>query len=162
MKLLQFTSVYLLLLFSLYFFLGPGESAVVRGKFDRFGKNSKKNSLGHYRTHDSFHYYENPNGANITKASHFETEYELGRKIVFFCTAIGNPRPHITWFKNGIELYAHSWLQVHEWIESENRIKSKMEIDPATQMDRGEYECLADNKWAIDRRRFRTDYLEME
>lgn len=49
--------------------------------------------------------------------------------------------------------------QVHEWNEDANTIKSKMEIDPATQMDAGYYECQADNKYAVDVKGFRTDYL---
>lgn len=36
----------------------------------------------------------------------------LGRKITFFCMAQGMPRPEITWFKDGIELYAHKFFQV--------------------------------------------------
>jgi hypothetical protein len=34
-----------------------------------------------------------------------------------------------------------------------------MEIDPTAQKDAGYYECQADNKYAIDRRGFRTDYV---
>jgi hypothetical protein len=34
-----------------------------------------------------------------------------------------------------------------------------MEIDPATQKDAGFYECEAENKFATDRRGFRTDYV---
>ncbi|XP_076046288.1 immunoglobulin domain-containing protein oig-4-like [Oratosquilla oratoria] len=104
-------------------------------------------------------YYDNTNGAKITNWSHFESEYILGRKIVFMCSAEGHPRPNIMWFKNGIELYAHDFLQVHEWFEGEKIIKSKMEIDPATQMDAGYYECQANNKYAVDTKGFRTDYL---
>ena len=35
-------------------------------------------------------------------ASHFESEYILGRKLAFYCTAQGSPRPHVTWLKDGI------------------------------------------------------------
>lgn len=51
-------------------------------------------------------------GAKIVKASHFELDYMLGRKITFFCMAIGIPRPEITWLKDGIELYHHKFFQV--------------------------------------------------
>lgn len=46
------------------------------------------------------------------KASHFELDYMLGRKITFFCMATGFPRPEITWLKDGIELYHHKFFQV--------------------------------------------------
>lgn len=113
---------------------------------------------------------------------------------------LGNPRPTITWFKDGAELYQHRFfqvtyeintlniyikflhLQVHESHIEANIVKSKMEIDPTTQMDAGKfdkwslnvyldymyillpifsgfYECQADNIYAIDRRGFRTDYV---
>lgn len=50
-------------------------------------------------------------------------------------------------------------LQVHEWPVGNDTLKSKMEIDPATQKDAGYYECQADNQYAVDRRGFRTDYV---
>lgn len=51
------------------------------------------------------------------------------------------------------------YCQVHEWPVGNDTIKSKMEIDPATQKDAGYYECQADNQYAVDRRGFRTDYV---
>uniref|UniRef100_A0A1Y1MD79 Ig-like domain-containing protein n=1 Tax=Photinus pyralis TaxID=7054 RepID=A0A1Y1MD79_PHOPY len=98
----------------------------------------------------------------------------LGRKISFFCMAQGNgkyigaeiychfvglPRPEITWFKDGVELYYHKFFQVHEWPVGNDTMKSKMEIDPTTQQDAGYYECQANNQYSIDIRGFRTDYV---
>jgi hypothetical protein len=39
-----------------------------------------------------------------------------------------------------------------------DKVKSKLEIDPATQMDAGLYECSADNMYSVDRRSFKTDF----
>jgi len=103
-------------------------------------------------------YYNDPKGARIIKASHFDLEYILGHKVMFLCEAKGDPRPHIIWFKDGMELYAHPYLQLHEWKIGEDVIKSKMEIDPATQMDAGLYECHANNKYSVDRRVFKADF----
>ncbi|XP_059611975.1 immunoglobulin domain-containing protein oig-4 [Phlebotomus argentipes] len=112
-----------------------------------------------HRSPSAVTYYDNKDGAKIVKSSHFEFDYMLGRKITFFCMAIGIPRPEITWFKDGAELYQHRFFQVHEWTIGNDTVKSKMEIDPTTQKDAGYYECQADNQYAIDRRGFRTDYV---
>ncbi|XP_043198097.1 immunoglobulin domain-containing protein oig-4-like isoform X2 [Amphibalanus amphitrite] len=100
----------------------------------------------------------NPHKVRIAQSSHYELKYTLGRKIVFICVARGNPRPQITWFKDGIELYAHNFFKVHEWQIGKRKFKSKMEIDPATPMDVGFYECVADNYHSVDVRGFRTEY----
>ena len=55
-------------------------------------------------------------------------------------------------------LKVHLIFQVHQWEYGDDRIKSKIEIDPATQMDAGIYECTADNMYSIDRRMFKTDF----
>ncbi|EDV97128.1 immunoglobulin domain-containing protein oig-4 [Drosophila grimshawi] len=113
---------------------------------------------GKYRDPESDQYYNNNNGAKILQASHFDLEYVLGHKIAFLCVAKGNPRPHITWYKDGAEIYQHLYMHVHEWRIGDDRVKSKIEIDPATQMDAGLYECTADNMYSIDRRSFKTDF----
>ncbi|XP_053658007.1 immunoglobulin domain-containing protein oig-4-like [Anopheles marshallii] len=113
---------------------------------------------GKYRDPESDQYYNNNNGAKITLASHFDYEYVLGHKIAFLCVARGTPRPTITWFKDGVEIFSHLYLHVHEWYIGKDKVKSKIEIDPATQMDAGVYECTADNMYSIDRRSFKTDF----
>ncbi|XP_045469946.1 immunoglobulin domain-containing protein oig-4-like [Harmonia axyridis] len=113
---------------------------------------------GKYRDPESDQYYNNNNGAKITLASHFDYEYVLGHKIAFVCVARGNPRPIITWYKDGSEIFTHMYLNIHEWTIGIDKIKSKLEIDPATQMDAGVYECTADNMYSLDRRSFKTDF----
>jgi len=103
-------------------------------------------------------WYAGKKGAQITKASHFDYEYVLGHKIVFLCVAKGKPRPTIVWYKDGRELFGHRYLHISQYWRGKHRIKSKMEIDPATQGDAGIYECHANNKYSIDMRSFRTDY----
>ena len=55
-------------------------------------------------------------GAKITKSSHFRYQYVLGHKIVFLCVARGVPLPHITWFKDGVELFNHKYMQVRVFL----------------------------------------------
>ena len=49
--------------------------------------------------------------------------------------------------------------QITEYKEGSNVTVSRMEITPAKQKDAGFYECEADNKYAVDRRGFRTDFI---
>uniref|UniRef100_T1KEZ2 Ig-like domain-containing protein n=1 Tax=Tetranychus urticae TaxID=32264 RepID=T1KEZ2_TETUR len=112
----------------------------------------------HYTSSKRKDYYDHPDGANILKASHFDYEYFLGHKIKLICVAKGDPVPRITWFKDGVEIISHPFMQVSEWHFGKNQIKSKLEIDPARQMDSGTYMCQANNKYAIDTRHFKADF----
>ncbi|XP_022693128.1 hemicentin-1-like [Varroa jacobsoni] len=96
-------------------------------------------------------------GAVIEKASHLELTFLLGHKIVLVCIARGIPRPKITWLKDGVEIAGHPYVQISEWLREDNRIKSKLEIDPARQMDSGSYTCQADNKVSVDRKMFKAE-----
>ncbi|XP_072390126.1 immunoglobulin domain-containing protein oig-4-like [Diabrotica undecimpunctata] len=136
---------------------GGGRGKLTRGR-GRIYSSSVPVIIQH-RNPAAKNYYENKDGAKIVKASHFELDYMLGRKITFFCMATGYPRPEITWFKDGIELLYHKFFQVHEWSIGNDTVKSKMEIDPTTQKDAGYYECQANNKYSIDSRGFRTDFV---
>ncbi|OQR75313.1 hypothetical protein BIW11_08505 [Tropilaelaps mercedesae] len=97
--------------------------------------------------------------AVIEKASHLELSFLLGHKIVLVCVARGIPRPKITWLKDGVQIAGHPYVQISEWLREDNRIKSKLEIDPARQMDSGNYECQADNKISVDRRLFKAEHF---
>ncbi|KAJ8973620.1 hypothetical protein NQ317_003250 [Molorchus minor] len=150
---------FLMALFLLVLFFNGAESRRGRAR----GRTKSKFQIGlpitgKYRDPESDQYYNNKHGAKISLASHFDYEYVLGHKIVFLCLAGGNPRPHITWYKDGNEIFTHQYLHIHEWQIGVDNIKSKLEIDPATQMDAGVYECTADNMYSIDRRSFKTDF----
>ena len=55
-------------------------------------------------------------------------------------------------------MYSHPYANIYEWLLPNNQIKSKLEIDPARQMDSGTYECQSNNKYAVDRRQFKADF----
>lgn len=103
-------------------------------------------------------YYNNTNGAEIVKSSYFDHEYELGDKISLLCVAKGDPMPRVNWYKDGNELIPHQFSRVVESKINKTFIKSKLEIDPARQLDAGTYECHANNKYSIDRRTFKADF----
>lgn len=103
-------------------------------------------------------YFNNTNGAEIVKSSYFDHEYELGDKIYLLCIAKGDPMPRISWYKDGSELVPHQFTRVVESKINTTVVKSKLEIDPARQLDAGTYECHANNKYSIDRRTFKADF----
>lgn len=90
------------------------------------------------------------------KLSSCGSNVSRNRPVLFLIDFVRYKYDHRT--KDGVEIYAHSWMQIHEWVESDTRLKSKFEIDPATQMDRGDYECLADNKVSLNPTSLKANY----
>lgn len=95
----------------------------VAGKLAGRGRGNKSWHTGRIhpsiqqRSSSAVNYYDHKDGAKIVKASHFEFDYMLGRKITFFCEATGLPRPEVNWFKDGAELYQHRFFQVGSGME---------------------------------------------
>lgn len=114
------TRLYLIfgLLLVLVLWCFPAAGQRVSGKLAGRGRGNKSWHTGRIhpsiqqRTQSAVNYYDNKDGAKIVKASHFEFDYMLGRKITFFCEATGLPRPEVSWFKDGAELYQHRFFQV--------------------------------------------------
>lgn len=98
------------------------------------------------------------NGPEIYKASYFENDYELGRRVSFVCVARGNPEPRVSWFKDGNEFIHHKYSRIAEHRLRDSSIKSRLEIDPARQIDAGNYECRANNLYSSDRRQFKAEF----
>lgn len=77
----------------------------------------------------------------------------------FFLNVLNNKAERIdSHFFWNLKKFTHVVFQLHEWRKG-NHLKSKMEIDPATQADAGIYECHANNKYAVDTKAFRTTYI---
>lgn len=147
--------------FLLVFLLAPDESvdAWRGGKMRRRKKNKGVSSRFWFiQNSKKKEYYNNTNGAEIVKSSYFDQEFELGDKITLLCVAKGDPVPRISWYKDGAELVMHQFSRIVEKRFNTTVIKSKLEIDPARQLDAGTYECHANNKYSIDRRTFKADF----
>ncbi|CAM1154223.1 Uncharacterised protein g8412 [Pycnogonum litorale] len=127
-----------------------------RGRSRTYKQNTMKNRVQLYRFNKNKNY--DINGARVIQSSHFDYDFELGHKIVLLCVAKGKPRPRITWFKNGVELYNHPYLRLSQWNIDTDKVKVKLEITPARQMDTGTYECQANNRYRVDSKIFKADY----
>src|SRR6218665_3807736 len=77
--------------------------------------------------------------------------YGMNRKTCYETVILQNPAVSLSLIHK----------QITEWKigqGKEAKIKSKLEIDPARQMDSGSYECNANNKFSVDRRSFKADF----
>lgn len=108
----KFVIIILLIVFDNSIFAQRGAGRLGRGRGHRRNYSGKQPTIIQHRSPEAITYYDHKDGAKIVKSSHFEFDYMLGRKITFFCMARGYPKPEITWFKDGIELYQHKYFQV--------------------------------------------------
>uniref|UniRef100_A0A1I7YGU3 Ig-like domain-containing protein n=1 Tax=Steinernema glaseri TaxID=37863 RepID=A0A1I7YGU3_9BILA len=96
--------------------------------------------------------------AHIVTGSHFSQIFRLGYKLVLICTAKGDPRPMIKWYKEGAEMHPKSNVHYYEKPIGDLTLWSKLEVDPATMGDQGVYACVANNQHGVMAKNFKAEY----
>ncbi|PFX14115.1 Down syndrome cell adhesion molecule-like [Stylophora pistillata] len=77
----------------------------------------------------------------ITKIPKDATKKE-GQKVIFSCSAIGNPQPIIHWTKDGIRIYVEDNPRFNV---SSTSASHRLTIMDIRQSDAGKYRCVAEN-----------------
>lgn len=78
------------------------------------------------------------------------------RAVIDLSATLSSPVSHTHTHTHGDDTCGD---QISEWHLPNKRVKSKLEIDPARQMDAGSYECQANNKYTVDRKTFKADFV---
>ena len=85
------------------------------------------------------------------------TDVHSGDTITVGCVAYGDPLPHLSWRKDGVELANGSQIQIYEERVTESGItfiKSILEICSASEADIGQYSCTANNTLGFETTEF--------
>ena len=99
----------------------------------------------------------NPAPAQIVIRPNNLTQVNSGDTLTVGCVAYGDPLPHLSWRKDGVELANGSQIQIYEERVTESGItfiKSILEICSASEADIGQYSCTANNTLGFETAEF--------
>ena len=108
------------------------------------------------RTHSSI-YFVFPAPAQIVIHPNNLTQVNSDDTLTVSCVAYGDPLPHLSWRKDGVELANGSQIQIYEERVTESGItfiKSILEICSASEADIGQYSCTANNTLGFETAEF--------
>ena len=105
----------------------------------------------------------NPAPAQIVIHPNNITDVHSGDTLTVGCVAYGDPLPHLSWRKDGVELANGSQIQIYEETVTESGItfiKSILEICSASEADIGQYSCTANNTLGFETAEFELKFVE--
>ncbi|KAK0393108.1 hypothetical protein QR680_000057 [Steinernema hermaphroditum] len=141
---------------------GGGRTAVTKNDTSKLRRTNGQHKRHHFAQVAEFsliptHLADN-RSAHIVTGSHFSQIFRLGYKLVLICTAEGDPRPMIKWYKEGAEMHPKNNVHYYEKPIGELKLWSKLEVDPATMGDQGVYACVANNQHGVMAKNFKAEY----
>ena len=68
-----------------------------------------------------------------------------GQALNLTCSAMGTPRPQISWFRGDSRIVTTSRTQINETESDADNLVSMLIISSVTEGDSGTYECLVEN-----------------
>lgn len=82
--------------------------------------------------------------------------FSVGSTERLLCTSSGNPRPHVTWFKDGVRLTSDSAAEVVDFgsvaaaTQAEQQLQQQQQqllLDDVKKSDGGVYQCVVANEY---------------
>ena len=72
-----------------------------------------------------------------------------GQALTLTCSAMGTPRPQISWFRGDSRIVSNSRTQITETESGADTLVSTLVISSVTESDSGTYECRVENSAGI-------------